>query len=267
MRNEMTAIIRKDIRSITVNKRMFSTLFIVPMVLVVVVPSIFILLLHFMPQEVDEFQQMLAMMPLSMQPGSSDGSGVEIAMVSMILNYVMPVFFLMIPIMAASIMAASSFVGEKEKRTLETLLYSPISVKQIFQAKVLAAFLLSMMVSLASFVVMTLVVETELYLLNGALLLPDGKWLLILLWLSPVISLIAITIIVRFSAKAQSMEDAQQGVVFLLIPIILLVGGQFSGILLINAWILVGLGAICTLVAWLLLKKAVGRFSYEELLK
>ena len=37
--------------------------------------------------------------------------------------------------MTASIMAASSFVGEKEKRTLETLLYSPLTVGQIFRAR------------------------------------------------------------------------------------------------------------------------------------
>lgn len=32
---------------------------------------------------------------------------------------IMPVFFIIIPIMAASFIAASTFVGEKEKRTLE----------------------------------------------------------------------------------------------------------------------------------------------------
>lgn len=41
---------------------------------------------------------------------------------------------LMIPVMASSVMAASSFVGEKEKHTLETLLYSPLSLKQLFQS-------------------------------------------------------------------------------------------------------------------------------------
>ena len=51
---------------------------------------------------------------------------------------------------------------EKEKRTLETLLYCPLSLRKIFQAKVLASFLLSMTVSLFSFAAMLLVMETEI---------------------------------------------------------------------------------------------------------
>ena len=169
--------------------------------------------------------------------------------------------------MATSIMAASSFVGEKEKHTLETLLYCPLPVKQIFRSKVLAAFLLSMMVSLSSFCAMLLVLELESYFLMGSLVLPGINWLLVLILVSPAISMIAITLIVRGSAKAQSIEESQQSAVFLIIPIILLIAGQFTGVLLLNAWILLVLGAVCAFLAWLLLKKCVSRFTYEMLLK
>ena len=101
----------------------------------------------------------------------------------------------------------------------------------------------------------------------GTLLLPGINWLIVLLLVSPAISLIAVTLIVRGSAKARSMEESQQGAVFLILPVILLVAGQFTGILLLNAWILLGLGAVCALLAWLLLKKSMGRFTYEMLLK
>ena len=174
---------------------------------------------------------------------------------------------LLIPIMAASVMAACSFVGEKEKRTLETLLYCPLSLKQIFRAKVLAAFLLSMLVSAISFAVMLIVLETETCLLAGFFLLPDAKWLLILLLVSPAVSLIAITLIVKTSAKAQSVEDAQQGAVFLLFPVLMLLVGQFTGVLLINAWLLLVIGIVCALLAVLLLKQSMSHFKYETLLK
>ena len=173
----------------------------------------------------------------------------------------------MIPIMTASIMAASSFVGEKEKHTLETLLYCPLSLKQIFRSKVLASFLLSMTVSILSFLAMIVVLETEIFFTFGGFLLPDIKWLFIMLLISPAISLIAITLIVRFSAKAQSVEEAQQGAIFLILPVLLLIVGQFTGVLLISTWILLAIGVVCALLAWLLLKKAMGKFHYEMLLK
>ena len=109
--------------------------------------------------------------------------------------------------------------------------------------------------------------ELEIFFLMGSLLLPGANWLVVLLLVSPAVSLIAITLIVRRSAKAQSVEESQQSAVFLIIPIILLVAGQFTGILLLNIWILLGIGVICAFLAWLLLKNCMGRFTYEMLLK
>ncbi|HIU42337.1 MAG TPA: ABC transporter permease [Candidatus Egerieicola faecale] len=260
MKHSMYAMIYKDFRGVVSNRRLFASLLIVPIVLTVLLPSIFVIAGHFTPDDPD-LQQMLSLLPESMQENS-----LEQLIHQMLLNYILPVFFLMIPIMTASIMAASSFVGEKEKRTLETLLYAPLTLKEIFRAKVLACFLVSMLVSLISFAAMLLVLETELFFLTGSGLFPGISWLVILLLVSPAISLIAITLIVRQSAKAKTVEESQQGAVFLIIPIVLLAIGQFTGVLMLSVWVLLGLGVLCALVAGLLLKRAMGNFTYEKLL-
>ena len=224
-------------------------------------PSIFVFAIHFVPDDPD------IMKLLSLLPESAQMESLELTLSSMILNYILPVFFLMIPIMTASIMAASAFVGEKERHTLETLLYCPLTLKQIFQAKVWASFLLSMLVSLISFTAMFLVIEAELFFLDGRLVVPSVSWLVVMLLISPSISLIAVTLIVRSSAKAQSVEESQQAAVFLIIPLILLITGQFTGVLLMSVWILLGLGGVCAILAWFLLQKSMGRFTYEKLLQ
>lgn len=261
MNRAMYAVMKKDFRGIISNRRLFLELLIVPLILTIVLPSIFVVAIHFAPDDPD-ILKMLELLP----QGSRTG-GVEMAVTGLILNYILPIFFLMIPIMTASIMAASSFVGEKEKHTLETLLYCPLSVKQIFQAKVLASFLFSMMVALISFAAMMIVLEMEAFFIMDRLIMPAAGWIVILCLLSPSISLITVTLIVRGSAKAQSVEESQQGTVFLIVPLILLVAGQFAGVMLLNVWILLGLGVLCALLAWVLLQKAVGRFTYEMLLK
>lgn len=261
MNNAMTAIIKKDFRSVTANKHLFLSLLAVPLVFTIVLPSIFVLLIHFAPDDPD-IQKLLELIPQAAQ-----AENFELAAVGLIFNCILPVFFLMIPIMTASVMAASSFVGEKEKHTLETLLYCPLSVRQIFRSKVMASFLLSMTVSMLSFGVMVTVFELEVSFLLGSFLMPGMNWAIILLIVSPAVSLIAVTLIVRGSAKAQSVEESQQSAVFLVLPVILLAIGQFAGVLLLNAWILMGLGAVCMLLAWMLLKKCMGRFTYEMLLK
>ena len=256
------AVIKKDIRSVTLNKQVFAVLLIVPLALTIVLPSIFVLVTAFAPDAASDFQKILDMLPADNVARSQ-----QQRIFGLILNNIMPVFFLMIPIMASSVMAASSFVGEKEKHTLETLLYSPLSLKQMFQAKILAGFSVGMMVSYISFAAMMLVLELEVFLLTGEAILPSSSWLAIMLLIAPAISLIAIAVTVRSSAKAQTIEEAQQRAVFLVFPILALLIGQFTGILLISAGLLWGVGAVLAALDVLLMRGAAGSFTYEKLLR
>ena len=256
------AVTKKDIRGVTLNKQVFAVLLIVPLALTIVLPSIFVLVTAFAPDAASDFQKILDMLPADNVARSQ-----QQRIFGLILNNIMPVFFLMIPIMASSVMAASSFVGEKEKRTLETLLYSPLSLKQMFQAKILAGFSVGMMVSYISFAAMMLVLELEVFLLTGEAILPSSSWLAIMLLIAPAISIIAIAVTVRSSAKAQTIEEAQQRAVFLVFPILALLIGQFTGILLISAGLLLGVGAVLAALDVLLMRGAAGSFTYEKLLR
>lgn len=256
------AVTKKDIRGVTLNKQVFAVLLIVPLALTIVLPSIFVLVTAFAPDAASDFQKILDMLP-----ADNGARSQQQRIFGLILNNIMPVFFLMIPIMASSVMAASSFVGEKEKHTLETLLYSPLSLKQMFQAKILAGFSVGMMVSYISFAAMMLVLELEVFLLTGEAILPSSSWLAIMLLIAPAISLIAIAVTVRNSAKAQTIEEAQQRAVFLVFPILALLIGQFTGILLISAGLLWGVGAVLAALDVLLMRGAAGSFTYEKLLR
>ncbi len=256
------AIIKKDFKSVTDNKNMFAALLIMPLVFTVILPSIFIILIHFGMQD----SQILAEVEELANLFGVDITN-EIELIGAIINNLLPSLFLMIPIMAASVTSACAFVGEKEKRTLETLLFSPLTLSDIFRAKVLASFLLSMLVALISFAVMLLVIEVECMILSGELLFLSVSWLVLLLLLTPSVSLIAITLIVRGSAKAQSVEQSQQSAVFLVLPVLLLVISQATGLLLISVWILLALGVVCAAIAFVLLKKSMTKFTYEALLK
>ena len=85
--------------------------------------------------------------------------------------------------------------------------------------------------------------------------------------LSPALSLIAVTLIVRVSAKAVSVEESQQRAVFMILPLILIIAGQFAGIMLLDTAVLLAAGAVCAALAWILLKRAVRKFTYETLLR
>lgn len=262
MNRMQLALIKKDIRGITSNKQVLSVMLIVPLALTIILPSMLVFITTLVPDAASDFQKLLEILPITEQTGNE-----EQMIIGLLLNKIMPVFFLIIPIMASSVMAASSFVGEKEKRTLETLLYSPLSLKQLFHSKILASFSVSMMVSFISFAAMIVVMEIEVLLLTRSVIMPDLSWIVVMMLIAPSISLVAISITVRGSAKAQTIEEAQQRAVFLVFPIIALIAGQFTGIIMVSAWILLVLGVVLALIAALLMKGSVGKFTYETLLR
>lgn len=262
MNIKQLALIKKDIRSITSNKQVLMVMLMVPLALAIVLPSMIALVTVLVPDSTSDFQKLLEMLPV---PAGEYNQ--EQMILGLMLNKIMPAFFLVIPVMASSVMAASSFVGEKEKHTLETLLYSPLSLKQLFQSKILAGFSVGMMVSYISFAAMMLVLEIEMFFLTGSVIMPDLSWLIIMLFIAPAISIVAIAVTVRGSAKAQTMEEAQQRAVFLIFPILALVIGQFTGIILVNSWLLLGLGIVLAVLDVLLMRGAARKFTYEKLLK
>lgn len=63
------------------------------------------------------------------------------------------------------------------------------------------------------------------------------------------------------------MEEAQQRAVFLIFPILALVIGQFTGVILVNSGLLLGLGMVLAALDVLLMRGAARKFTYEKLLK
>ena len=262
MNTRQFALMKKDIRSITSNKQVLMVMLMVPLALTIVLPSIIVFVTVLVPDSASDFQKLLDMLPVSAGEYNQ-----EQLILGLVLNKIMPAFFLIIPVMASSVMAASSFVGEKEKHTLETLLYSPLSLKQLFQSKILAGFSVGMMVSYISFAAMMIVLEIEMFFLTGSVMIPDISWLVIMLLIAPALSLVAIAVTVRGSAKAQTIEEAQQRAVFLIFPILALVIGQFTGIILVNTGLLLGLGIVLAILDVFFMKGAAKNFTYEKLLR
>ena len=88
------AVIRKDVRGITSNKQVLMVMLVVPLVLTIVVPSALVLTAVLAPETVSELQTLLDMLPAAGAASSQQ------AIFGLVLNNIMPAFFLLIPIMA-----------------------------------------------------------------------------------------------------------------------------------------------------------------------
>ncbi len=74
------------------------------------------------------------MMPESMSRVLQGLDAAQIMIVT-VLGYMFAPMFLIVPLMFSTTIAAESFAGEKERKTLEALLYQPISDKELFSGR------------------------------------------------------------------------------------------------------------------------------------
>ena len=114
----------KDLHESTATGQVLAPVAIVPFVFVVLYPVGLLLALRSMSAA--DAHELIAKIPASAFPGTADltvqGQAAYIATV-----YLFAGFFLIIPTMVAVVLAANSFAGEKERHTLEGVLYTPVS--------------------------------------------------------------------------------------------------------------------------------------------
>jgi len=181
--------------------------------------------------------------------------------------YFLAPFFLIIPLMASSVIASDSFAGEKERRTIEALLATPISDGELFLGKILVSFIPSMLVTTAAFLIYSAVVDIASYtIFNGRLLLPNLVWVMLIAGLAPTLALAAIGLTVMISARVKGFREAQQISAVLLVPILALIFGQISGATILGPIMIGILIAVFALIDIIVFNMGVRMFRREEIL-
>lgn len=169
--------------------------------------------------------------------------------------------------MASSVIASDSFAGEKERKTIEALLATPLTDAELFLGKVLVAFIPATIITFASFALYSTVVDVlGAGMFNGAILLPNQVWLTMIIGLAPMIALTSIGLTVTISAKVRGFREAQQISVILIAPILGLVFGQISGTIFLGPNVLYALIGAFALVDVLVFYVGVRSFKREEIL-
>ncbi|MBN1244565.1 ABC transporter permease [Candidatus Bathyarchaeota archaeon] len=182
-------------------------------------------------------------------------------------HYFFAPFFLIIPLMASSVIAADSFAGEKERKTIEALLATPISDSELFLGKTIVSFIPSMAVTIISFVIYSIVFDLLAFsIFNGALLLPTLDWILLIFALAPTVALASIGLTVMVSAKVKGFKEAQQISAVLLIPVFALVFGQVTGALVFGPIVIAALIALFAVIDFAIFRIGVKLFKREEIL-
>jgi ABC-type Na+ efflux pump permease subunit len=196
-------------------------------------------------------------------------AGLDEAQTLMVLTlvYFMAPLYLILPLMVSSVVAADSFAGEKERKTLEALLYTPTTDRELYLGKWLSAWLPAMGVALGGFVVYTVVANAAAWPIMGRIFFPNAMWLVLVVWVAPAVAALGLGVTALISARVRGFQEAYQlgGVVVL--PVVALVIAQATGVMYLNTWLVLMLGLGLWLVDAILLCASLAVFRREKVIE
>lgn len=263
------AIIRRDLLAVIRSKGVLLPLIIVPLLFMIVIPGVFG---YFAPvlselpgANMPDISLFLDNLPLAML-AQFEGYTLDQLMIIFTLVYMFAPMFLIIPLMVASVVASDSFAGEKERKTLEALIYTPTTDLELFVAKVLSAWIPALGVSLVGFILYALTANIAAWPTMGRVFFPNTAWIILVLWVAPGAAATGLGATVLVSSKVNSFQEANQIAGVIVLPILALVVAQISGVMYLNNLLTLLLGLVFWISGGILLYFGVRTFRRSEIL-
>lgn len=175
------------------------------------------------------------------------------------------ILLVLTPVAGSMSVAAYSVIGEKQARTLEPLLATPITTFELLAAKVVGSLLPSLALTFGSFF---------LYFTGAALFAHPGayrallvpKSLAIVFVLGPLAALAALQMAVCVSSRVNDPRSAQQIGALIILPIAALLVAQVTGAVMLSGTIVFLIAIALSLLNALLMAIGIALFDRESIL-
>lgn len=263
----VAAIAAKDLRAALRSPAVTVPIVVVPLVVLALLPALFAVALSFAPLQGEmlaDLQDVLERMPPQLLARLPD-EGDLARLAALAFGYLLAPLYLIVPLMVSSVVAADSFVGEKERGTLEPLLHTPATDHELLLGKMLAAWLPALAAGAIGFVVAVVATDLATWSLVGGPLLPNALWWTLALWVGPAAAALGLAVTVLVSARVQTFQAAYQLGGVLVLPVIALLLSQVAGLLVLSSGLAFGIGAVAWTSCGLLLGLGARSFSRDRL--
>jgi ABC-2 type transport system permease protein len=258
----IAAVIRKEWADLRKNRTLASLFVIMPTLMTSLAIGLVVTATHLPPTKPGtDPAEALSKLPPAI--ASKVSTPAEAAMLAFV--YVALMLLLVIPATIPSIIATHSIIGEKQSRTLEPLLATPIRTWELLVAKVVAT---------ATPAIVPTLIGASVYITVAARLLPQRvasvvlspEYILTLALLGPLVAVLAVSFAITISARSADVQSAQGLAGMTVLPVIGFgVGQMLSGALLSVASVIAAAFALVVLDA-LVLAFCVALFERETIL-
>jgi ABC-2 type transport system permease protein len=175
-------------------------------------------------------------------------------------------FYLLMPGIMPTLIAAYSIAGEKKNGTLEPMLATPVRTRDILIGKTLAAVVPAVLLTWLSFGVYALLVNVYTAGIFDKPILPDTLWAITLLLTGPLLAVLSVYASILVSARMSDVRAAQQVSAVLVVPIMGLFVLQLFGWVTLSVNSLLAVSAVLLAIDLVLIKLGNAVFQREEIL-
>ncbi|UCC61619.1 MAG: ABC transporter permease subunit [Anaerolineae bacterium] len=245
--NAVLAIVRKDLKVVFQNKGVSIPLIVAPVfILVVLLPGAAALapkLGYLDTPDIVWLDKLIEVMPAGLQAALA-GYDVAQMFVVVLLVYGAAALYPLLPLLVVTGIASDSFAGEKERKTLEALLYTPTTDWELLLGKLLSAWLPALGVAWGGFLLYTVMANLAAWPVMGRLFFPTTMWVILAAWVAPAVAGLGLGAMVLISSRARTYQGAYQLGALVILPIILLLAGQVTGVMVFSTWLVALLGLV-----------------------
>lgn len=175
------------------------------------------------------------------------------------------IMFLIVPVISSLSIATYSIIGEKQNRTLEPILATPITTVELLIGKTVAATLPSIVVLWLLF----LLYVASLYFFTPAAVLTHvvNRVAVVLVFLiGPLIAVLGLSVGVIVSSRSTDPRSAQQIGAVLVLPLIVLLVSQLTGIFFLTLPFVLAAAAFLAVIDFFVFRAGVALFQREKIL-
>ncbi|MGA9140019.1 MAG: ABC transporter permease subunit [Methanocella sp.] len=258
MDTDFLIVMRKDLDEVMRNKYIVSSMATFPILFSIVIPLLY---LFTVPSTVTQAD--VAALGNTVQGFASMSP--RQAIITFLVQSNLP-FYLLMPGILPTLIAAYSIAGEKKNGTLEPMLATPVKTMDILLGKTLAAVLPSVLMTWASFLIYTTLVNSITSGSFGFTVMPGALWAIALLVTGPLIAILSVYASIMVSARMSDVRAAQQVSAAIVVPIMGLFVLQLFGMITLSIELIAAISAGLLVLDVVLIKIGTALFRREEIL-
>jgi ABC-2 type transport system permease protein len=191
-------------------------------------------------------------------------SGAECFQVYLVSQFMM--MFMLIPLAIPITIAAYSIVGEKNSRSLEPLLATPISTMELLVGKSMAAVIPAVVATYGSFLIFILGAWILIQSKGVISAFLDLRWLIAIFIVGPLMAILAVFLSLMISSRVNDPRAAEQISMVVIVPVLGLFFGQMAGLFVLNRTIITIVAIVLIVLDVFAVFLAVRVFDREAIL-